>query len=109
VGIDVSNDQLDIACRPEHTRWRVANDSAGIAQGLAQFRQLKPALIVLEATGGWQGSWVAALAAATRPVAVVNPRHIRDVAKATGPWAKTDALEGGARTRDGTGQPRATY
>ena len=62
VGIDVSKDQLDIACRPEPTRWRVANDSAGIAQCLAQLRQLKPALIVLEATGGWQCSLVAALA-----------------------------------------------
>ena len=95
VGIDVSQDQLDIACRPEDTRWRVANDSAGIAPCLAHLRQLKPALIVLEATGGWQGSLVAALAVATRRVAVVNPRHIRDGAKATGPWAKRDALEAG--------------
>jgi transposase len=95
VGIDVSKDHLDIACRPEPTRWRVANDSAGIAECLAQLRQRKPALIVLEATGGWQGSLVAALAVAKLPVAVMNPRHIRDVAKATGPLAKTDALDAG--------------
>jgi transposase len=60
-----------------------------------QLRPLKPTLIVLEATGGWQCALVAALAVAKLPVAVVNPRHIRDVAKATGPWAKTDAREAG--------------
>ena len=95
VGIDVSKDDLDLACRPEDTRWRVAHDSAGIAQCLAQLRQLKPTLIVLEATGGWQGSLVAALAVSTRPFAVMNPRQIRDVAKATGALAKTDALDAG--------------
>jgi transposase len=95
VGIDVSKDHLDIACRPGPTRWRVANDSAGIAACLAQLRQRKPALIVLEATGGWQGSLVAALAVAKLPVAVMNPRQIRDLAKATGPLAKTDALDAG--------------
>jgi transposase len=95
VGIDVSKDHRDIACRPEPTRWRVANDRAGIAACLAPLRQRQPALIVLEATGGWQGSWVAALAVAQRPVAVMNPRHIRDVAKATGPLAKTAALDAG--------------
>lgn len=95
VGIDVSKDHLDLACRPEHPRWRVANDSAGIAQCLAQLRQLKPALIVLEATGGWQGSLVAALAVSKRPFAVMNPRQIRDFAKATGELAKTDVLDAG--------------
>jgi transposase len=54
---------------------------------------LKPTRIVLEATGGWQGSLVAALALAQRPFAVVNPRQVRDFAKATGQLAKTDALE----------------
>jgi transposase len=95
VGIDVSKDQLDIACRPEPTRWRVANDSAGIAECMAHLRQLKPVLIVLEATGGWQYSLVAALALAQLPFAVVNPRQVRDFAKATGQLAKTDALDAG--------------
>jgi transposase len=95
VGIDVSKDSLDLACRPEDTRWRVANDHAGIAQCLAQLRQLKPTLIVLEATGGWQGSLVVALAVSKLPVAVMNPRQIRDFAKATGELAKTDALDAG--------------
>jgi transposase len=95
VGIDVSKEHLDIACRPEPTRWRVAHDSAGIAQGLAYLLPLKPALIVLEATGGWQDALVAALAVATLPCAVVNPRQLRDVAQATGQLAKTDALDAG--------------
>jgi transposase len=95
VGLDVSKDDLDLACRPEGTRWRVANDNTGIAQCLAQLRQLKPTLIVLEATGGWQGSLVVALAVSKLPVAVMNPRQIRDFAKATGALAKTDALDAG--------------
>lgn len=95
VGIDVAKDHLDLACRPEDTRWRVANDGAGIAQCLAQLRQLKPLLIVLEATGGWQGSLVAALAVSKLPFAVMNPRQIRDFAKATGELAKTDTLDAG--------------
>jgi transposase len=92
-GIDVSKDGLDLACRPVPRRWRVANDRAGIAQCLAHLRPLKPALLVLEATGGWQGPLVAALAVAKLPVAVVNPRQLRDFAKATGQLAKTDALD----------------
>ncbi len=99
VGIDVSKDQLDIACRPEDRRWHVANDSAGIADCLLQLRQLKPMLTVLEATGGWQGSLVAALAVAKLPFAVVNPRQVRDFAKATGQLAKTDAPDAGIIAR----------
>lgn len=95
VGIDVSKEHLDLACRPEPRRWRVANDPTGIAEVLSQLRQLKPALIVLEATGGWQDPVVAALAVAKLPFAVVNPRQIRDFAKATGQLAKTDALDAG--------------
>jgi transposase len=95
VGIDVSKDQLDIACRPEPKRWRMANDSAGIVDCLLQLRQLKPTLIVLEASGGWQCSLVAALAVAKLPFAVVNPRQVRDFAKATGQLAKTDTLDAG--------------
>jgi transposase len=95
VGIDVSKEHLDIAWRPEHTRRRVANDPAGIAELLSQLRQLKPVLIVLEATGGWQDALVAALVVAKQPFAVVNPRPIRDFAKATGQLAKTDARDAG--------------
>jgi transposase len=73
----------------------VANDSVGIAQCLARLRQMKSVLIVLETSGGWQGALVAALAVAKLPFAVVNPRQIRDFAKATGQYAKTDVLDAG--------------
>ena|SRR5882724_9553986 len=95
VGIDVSTDHLDIAYRPEPTRWRVAHDRVGMAECLAPLRQRQPAPIGLEATGGWPCAVVAALAVAKLPVAVMNPRQIRDLAKATGPLAKTDALDAG--------------
>jgi transposase len=93
VGIDVAKAQLDIALRPTGERWAVANDEAGIAALVARLQALLPTLIVLEATGGYQRAVVAALAAARLPVAVVNPRHARDFAKATGQLAKTDALD----------------
>jgi transposase len=89
VGIDVANAQLDMALRPTGERWAVANDDAGIAALVKRLQALPPTLIVLEATGGYQ--W--AVVAARLPVAVVNPRHARDFAKATGQLAKTDALD----------------
>jgi transposase len=95
VGIDGAQDRLASACRPAPTRWRVANDSAGLAACLLQRRQLKPTLIMLEAPGGWQGALAAALAMAKRPLAVVQPRQIRDLAKAPGAVAQTDGREAG--------------
>jgi transposase len=93
VGIDVAKAQLDIALRPTGERWAVANDDTGIAALVARLQAVPPTLIVLEATGGYQRAVVAALAAAGLPVAVVNPRQARDFANATGPLAKTDALD----------------
>ena len=93
VGIDVAKAQLDIALRPTGERWAVTNDDTGIAALVAQLQAMPPTLIVLEATGGYQRAVVAALAAAGLPVAVVNPRQSRDVAKATGQLANTDALD----------------
>ena len=95
VGIDGAQDHLDRACRPEPTRWRVANDSPGLAACLLQRRQLKPTRIVREAPGGWQGALAAALAMANRPFAVVQPRQIRDLATATGAVAKSDVRDAG--------------
>jgi transposase len=91
VSLEVSKAPLDSACRPEPTRWRVANDRAG----LAHRRPLKPALLGRDASGDWQDAWVAALAVAKQPVAVVHPRHLRDVDTAPGPVAKTDARDAG--------------
>jgi transposase len=93
VGIDVAKVQLDIAFRPTGERWVVANDDEGIATLVVRLQEIAPQLIVLEATGGYQRTVVAVLAAAGLPVVVVNPRQARDFAKATGQLAKTDRLD----------------
>ena len=93
VGVEVAKAQLDIALRPTGERWAVANDDAGIATMVARLQAVQPTLIVLEATGGYPRAVVAALAATGLPVVVVNPRHARDFATATGQLAKTDALD----------------
>lgn len=93
VGIDVSKAWLDVAGRPEPAPRRVANDAGGIAALVADLRALAPTLIVLEATGGLELPVVAALQVAGLPVAVVNPRQVRDFARATGQLAKTDRLD----------------
>jgi transposase len=92
-GIDVSKAALDVALRPGGEAWRCPNDEVGIADLVGRLRPLGPQLIVLEATGGLERLVVAALALAGLPVAVVNPRHGRDFAKASGRLAKTDALD----------------
>jgi transposase len=93
VGIDVSKAALDVAQRPDGEPWRCPNDEAGIAEVVSRLQPLVPELVVLEATGGLERLVVAALALAGLPVAVVNPRQVRDFAKATGRLAKTDALD----------------
>jgi transposase len=93
VGIDVAKAQLDIAVRPSGARWTVPNDPSGVATLVDQFQALHPTLIVLEATGGLERAVTGALATAGLPVVVVNPRQARDVARATGQLAKTDALD----------------
>ena len=92
VGIDVSKAQLDLALRPEG-RFSVSNDEAGWAQIITRLRAVSPALVVLEATGGLEIPLTGALVMAGLPVVVVNPRQVRDFAKATGQLAKTDALD----------------
>src|SRR5262249_38250897 len=93
VGIDVSKAALDVALRPGGAPWRTANDEAGITEVVARLHAVAPRRIVLEATGGLQRVLGAALGAAGLPVAVVNPRQVRDFAKATGRLAKTAALD----------------
>lgn len=92
VGIDVSKAQLDIALRPDG-QFVVPNDETGIAHVIERLRVLPVALIVLEATGGLELPLIGALVAAKLPVVVVNPRQVRDFAKATGKLAKTDPLD----------------
>ena len=93
VGIDVAKAQLDIALRPSGERWAVANDASGVATLVDRVQTLHPTLIVREATGGLERAVTSALAAASLPVVVVNPRQARDFARATGQLAQTDALD----------------
>ena len=95
VGVDVAKDRLDVAVRPSGEVWSEANDEAGITALVTRLRPLGPALIVCEATGGFERAAIAALAAAGFPVVVANPRQVRDFARATGQLAKTDRLDAG--------------
>jgi transposase len=93
VGIDVSKQRLDVHVRPIGEDWTVTNDAKGHAELVRRLSPLKPELVVLEATGGYQATVVAELGANKVAVAVVNPRQVRDFAKATGHLAKTDAID----------------
>ena len=93
VGIDVAKAQLDVAVRPTNDSWQAARNEAGIRQVVARLTALAPAMVLVEASGGLELPLVAALAAAAVPVVVVNPRQVRDFARATGQLAKTDALD----------------
>jgi hypothetical protein len=93
VGIDVSKARLDVAVRPSGQAWQSSNDETGIAAVVERLQALAPHLIVLEATGGLERLVATALALAGLSVAVVNPRQVRDFAKATGRLAKTDAVD----------------
>ena len=93
VGIDVSKGSLDIALAPTQQRWQVSNDEAGIKDLVKCLQRIDPDRIVLEATGGFEVPLLAALGCADLPVVAVNPRQVRDFAKAIGRLAKTDALD----------------
>ncbi len=93
VGIDVSKKQLDLAFEPDNGAKQFSNDDVGIAELVAQLKSPIPRLVVLEATGGLELLVTAALAVAGVPVVVVNPRQVRDFAKAIGRLAKTDQLD----------------
>jgi transposase len=93
VGIDVAKAALDVAVRPSGEERHLANDAAGIADAVEWLQTVHPRLIVVEATGGYETPLVAELGIAHLPVAVVNPRQVRDFARATGRLAKTDRLD----------------
>jgi len=96
VGIDVAKDRLDVHIRPGGEVFMVARNGSGLAVLVERLQTLAPALVVLEATGGYETVVASALAAAQLPLAVVNPRQIRDFARATGKLAKTDRLDAAA-------------
>jgi transposase len=93
IGLDVAKDQLDLAEWPSRRTWQVPNTAEGIAELTAELTDRAPRCIVLEASGGYEHEAAAALATAGLPVVVVNPRQVRDFAKATGQLAKTDRLD----------------
>ena len=93
VGIDVSKAHLDVAVRTSGEPVRVPYDATGITTVIARLSPMRPTRIVVEATGGLERPLVRALVDAALPVIVVNPRQVRDFAKATGRLAKTDALD----------------
>lgn len=93
VGIDVAKGALDVAVRPSGEERHLANDAAGIAEIVGWMQALRPGVIVVEATGGYEAPLAAELGIADLPVAVVNPRQLRDFARATGRLAKTDRLD----------------
>jgi len=92
VGIDVSKAVLDVAIDGGAT-WQANNDDTGIAALVAELHGHACGLVVLEATGVYHHSVTSALVAAALPVAVVNPRQVRDFARSTGQLAKTDRLD----------------
>ena len=93
IGIDVSKAQLDLAERPSGERAVMPHTEESITTLVERLRHCQPACLVLEATGGLEVPLASALAVAGIPVAVVNPRQVRDFAKATGQLAKTDAID----------------
>lgn len=93
VGIDVSKATLDVAVLPTGEHFVVSNDEAGIDELLGKLAEVSDALVILEASGGFERPVAAALAASGMALFVVNPRQARDFAKATGQLAKTDALD----------------
>ncbi len=93
VGIDISKTQLDVFVLSIGHRWKVANDETGRAELANRLAQLLQPLIVLEATGGFEIPVVSELLAKQLLPVVINPRQVRDFAKATGRLAKTDRLD----------------
>ena len=93
VGIDVAKNSVTVHVRPDAITFSCKTDAAGLAELLGRLRPLKPALIVLEATGGYEAVVAATLAEAALPVAVVNPRQTRKFAGAIGRLAKTDTID----------------
>jgi len=93
VGIDVAKDRLDVHVRPTGEAFAVARDGEGLAALVDRLRALSPRLVVSEATGGFEQVVAGALGAAGLPIVVVNPRQIRDFARALGRLAKTDRID----------------
>jgi transposase len=93
IGVDVSKDKLDVCVMPGGELHDFQNDAQGIEKLVALFKQLQPAAVVLEATGGYERPVLFAMQDAGLPVTLVNPRQVRDFARGLGQLAKTDRLD----------------
>lgn len=93
IGIDISQDHLDIASYPADKIWKYGNNKHGIKKIVEKLQGIQPQVIVMEATGGLEAPLREALERVGLPVAVMNPRRIRDFGRAMGLLAKTDKLD----------------
>ena len=93
VGIDVAKTRLEVAIHDQAQQSSFLNSEEGIRQAVGHIKKMSPSLVVLEATGGFESTLAAALSLAGLPVVVVNPRQVRDFARATGRLAKTDTID----------------
>ena len=93
IGIDIAKDTIDISVLPSGESWTVGTTPTELPETVDRLAALKPTNIVMEATGGYETRLAASLATAGLPVAVVNPRQVRDLARALGILAKTDAID----------------
>ncbi len=93
VGIDISKDRLDVAVRPQSTTVSYSYDKRGMDALVRDLTGIAPEIILLEATGGYEAKVIAALVHAKLPVILINPRQVREFAKATGRLAKTDRID----------------
>jgi transposase len=93
IGVDVSKQYLDVCILPQQANKRFSNDLSGIQSFLRQIAEYKQILVVLESTGGYEMELFCALQEAGIPAAKINPRRIRDFARACGQLAKTDRID----------------
>lgn len=109
VGIDVSKAYLDVACGEEGVFWRVKNDQQGIETLVNRLKEINPNLIVIESTGGLERPAIMAMNQVDLPIALVNPKRVREFARAIGLLAKTDRLDALLLARFGRdGKPART-
>lgn len=93
VGIDVSKHELETGMLPGSRTWKTTNDDQGIAELAMQLIEIRPTLVVVEATGGLERKVHAVLEETGLAVCVINPRRVRNFAKAMGILAKTDSID----------------
>ena len=109
VGIDVSKAQLDTAFSAQGEVVGFGNDEKGISQLLERLSAVRPSLVVMEASGGYETTAAAAIAAAGWRLAIVNPRQVREFARATGCLAKNDRIDAKMPSAFGAAiEPRVT-